>query len=662
MVSAFNSSRRLLSMPGSMTLIPSGQIEAENPLTVLPLLQQSSGVYAHSGTLSTSRITIRGIGAREPYATGKIRAYFNNIPLTNGSGVSIIEHIDPTIIERMEVIKGPATSVYGAGLGGTINILARQPALRPGGVTNATQLGSFGLFCNSILLDGSRKALSGSLVYSNTSMDGYRQNSEYRRNALTGIGQFSFSQKTRGTALVYFSDMKGYIPSSIDSLTFMQNPRAAAANWLNVRGFEDTRKLLAGLSVQHQLNTAWQLDFSLFATLHNEMERRPWDFLFEDRESAGTRIRASWFRQSGLFQWQITGGGELFFEDFRYKTNEHDTEAGQQGGLISRNREEIRFFNVFLQTDLDYDRLTLSGGINLNSNRVNYRDLLQAGGIDHSAIYNYGLILSPRLSANYRYNNLHAVFATLSHGFSPPSIAETLSPDGFVNLDILPEKSWNVETGFRGSLLRNSLFYDLGLYRMLVRDLLVAARVGPDAWVGKNAGSSVHQGIEAEISGKLFKAWVPAQHWYALDEAGWRLAYSLNHFRFKEFADQGVDFSGKQIPGVPGQFLFTGISINLAGGIYGRTDLILSGRMPMNDLNTRYSDAYHVLDLTLGYRKAFGKWELDFYGSINNFTRQHYASMILVNAPSFGNAMPRYYYPGLPVNYALGLRLAYLRN
>ena len=223
-VSAFNSSRRLLSMPGSMTLIPSGQIEAENPLTVLPLLQQSSGVYAHSGTLSTSRITIRGIGAREPYATGKIRAYFNNIPLTNGSGVSIIEHIDPTIIERMEVIKGPATSVYGAGLGGTINILARQPALRPGGVTNATQLGSFGLFRNSILLDGSRKALSGSLVYSNTSMDGYRQNSEYRRNALTGIGQFSFSQKTRGTALVYFSDMKGYIPVPSTALLLCRTP------------------------------------------------------------------------------------------------------------------------------------------------------------------------------------------------------------------------------------------------------------------------------------------------------------------------------------------------------------------------------------------------------------------------------------------------------
>jgi iron complex outermembrane recepter protein len=60
-----------------------------------------------------------------PYATGKIRAYFNHIPLTNGSGISIVEHIDPAVIERIELTKGPASSVYGAGLGGTINITAR---------------------------------------------------------------------------------------------------------------------------------------------------------------------------------------------------------------------------------------------------------------------------------------------------------------------------------------------------------------------------------------------------------------------------------------------------------------------------------------------------------------------------------------------------------
>ena len=383
-VTAFNVSRRLLATPGSLSLIGPDQIEFSRPSTVLPLLNQASGVFAHAGTLRTSRITIRGIGAREPYATGKIRAYFNNIPLTNGSGISIVEHIDPSVIERIEIIKGPATSAYGAGLGGTILITARQPSQRENGITNSFQAGSFGLLRNSLMLDGSRQNMAGSLVYSRTTMDGYRQNSRYRRDAITGVGQFSLGNKTRGTALLYYSDMKGHIPSSIDSLTFMNNPRAAAQNWLNAKGYEDTQKLLAGIAGTHQLNAELLLDLSVFTTLHKEMERRPWDFMYEDRESAGSRMKLSWFRQRGIAQWRIMGGTELFFENFRYKTFENAGGAGEQGLIISNNREGIRFFNFFAQADLDYERLNLSAGFNANTNRINYHDIQQIGGIDRS--------------------------------------------------------------------------------------------------------------------------------------------------------------------------------------------------------------------------------------------------------------------------------------
>jgi iron complex outermembrane recepter protein len=661
-VTAFNVSRRLLATPGSITVIGPEQIESQRPATVLPLLNQASGVFAHAGTLSTSRITIRGIGAREPYATGKIRAYFNNIPLTNGSGISIVEHIDPSVIERIEIIKGPATSAYGAGLGGTILITARQPSQRTSGISNSFQAGSFGLLRNSLMLDGGRENTAGSLVYSRTTMDGYRQNSQYRRDALTGLGQFSLGNKTRGTALLSYSDMKGHIPSSIDSLTFVNNPRAAAQNWLNARGYEDTQKLLAGVSGTHQLNAELLLDLSVFTTLHSEMERRPWDFLYEDRESAGTRMKLSWFRQMGIAQWRIMGGTELFFENFRYKTFENAGGAGEQGLIISNNREGIRFFNFFAQADLDYERLNLSAGINANTNRNNYRDIQQIGDIDRSAIYNYGLILSPRLSANYRLGNYQAIFATISHGFSPPSLSETLTPEGFVNLDILPEKSWSYETGFRGGIFGNRLFYDLSFYRMHVKDLLVAERVGPDAWVGKNAGRSVHQGVEAELSGKIFKSTASVGRWHSLKEIGWRSAYSFNNFRFTDYVDREIDYSGKKIPGVPDHMLNTGITLSLTGGFYTTIEFNLVGKMPMNDLNNRFTQAYHLLNVRLGYKKDLGKWNLDAFGAVNNLTDQHYASMVLVNAPSFGNALPRYYYPGLPVNFSFGLRLAYIRR
>jgi iron complex outermembrane recepter protein len=660
-VTAFNVSRRLLDMPGSLTMISPEQISRERAATVVPLLNQASGVFAHSGTLSTSRITIRGIGARVPYATGKIRAYFNNIPLTNGSGISILEQIDPSVIERIEIIKGPATSAYGAGLGGTINITSRQPFLKPAGVSNSLQVGSYGLLNNSIMVDMGSKNLASSLVYNRSQSDGFRENSKYRRDAFTSVTQFRPGERTQGTLLFYLSDMKGYIPSSIDSITFMDNPRAAASNWFKTRGFNKTTALLAGISGAHQFTGGFAMEVSIFSTIHDEMERRPFDFLYEDRRSAGTRLKGTWVFFSGLTQWQIMAGGELFFEDFNYKNYENTDAAGKQGEIISRNDEKIRYNNIFVQADMDMEKLNLSAGLNANTNRINYTNQIHIGGIDRSGTYNYGVILSPRISANYRYHPVHAVFATISHGFSPPSLSETLSTDGFINPDILPEKSWNFETGLRGSFMSHRVFYDLGVYRMHVRNLLVAERVGEDAWVGRNAGSSVHQGVELELQGTLFAASGRKHSFGQLQRILLRSALSINHYRFSEFVDNEVDHSGNAIPGVPPVYWNADVRIELSGGLYASIGLAYAAGMPMNDANSRYSDSYVVAGATAGFQRQFSRWNLDLFLKADNLFDAHYASMILINAPAFGNAPPRYYYPAYPRNFTIGLRIGLQR-
>lgn len=658
-VTAFNVSRPLLDMPGSLTLISPEQISHERAATVIPLLNQASGVFAHSGTLSTSRITIRGIGSRVPYATGKIRAYFNNIPLTNGSGISIMEVLDPSVIERIEIIKGPATSAYGAGLGGTINITSRQPFLKPVGVSNSLQVGSYGLFNNSIMVDMGRQNLASSLVYNRSQSDGFRENSNYRRDAFTSVTQFRHGERTQATLLVYLADMKGYIPSSIDSLTFMDNPRAAAQNWLKTRGFNKTTALLTGISGTHQFNSGFNMDVSVFGTIHDEKERRPFDFLYEDRRSIGTRIKGSRVFLSGLTQWQLMAGGELFFEKFSYKNYENIDAAGTQGQIISRNNEKIRYNNLFVQADMDMENLNLSAGLNANTNRINYTNQIHISGIDRSGRYNYGLILSPRVSANYRYHPVHAVFASISHGFSPPSLSETLTTDGFINPEILPEKSWNFETGFRGSLWKHRIFYDLSFYRMHVTDLLVAERVGEDAWVGRNAGSSVHQGVELELQGTLFAAAGRSHSFWQPARSTLRSALSINHYRFSDFIDNEVDHSGNAIPGVPPVYWNADVRFELSGGLYADMGLAYAGGMPMNDANSRYSDPYVVARATAGFQKQFSRWDLDSFIRADNLFNTHYASMVLVNAPSFGNAMPRYYYPGNPLIFSFGVKIGY---
>ncbi len=663
-VEAFNRSRRLVDVPGSLTLIQAEQIERERPVTIVPVINQAPGVFAHSGALNTSRITIRGIGARIPYATGKVRAYLNNIPLTNGSGVSIIEDIDPSLMERVEIIKGPATSVYGAGLGGTVIITARKPLMQPASLSNNFQAGSWDLFRNTISLDTGRENLGLSLHYNHTQSNGYRQNNQYRRDGLTLVSQANPGRKTNLTFLLAYTDLMAHIPSSIDSLTYATQPRSAARNWLQTRGYEDYEKLLGGLSANYNFNSSFTGNLSLFSTLNDEMEMRPFDVLYEDRKSAGARMKLTWSGpvQGGALQ--VLGGAELFTENFRYTSYENIGGEGEQGGMISDNKENISYYNLFTQVDLDIDRLKFSAGVNFNSSGTNYKDLFHSEGINPSGRYSYGNIISPRMSVNYRYFQNNSVFMTVSHGFSPPSLAETLTPEGYINPDILPETSWNFEGGMRGNLFNNLLFYDLNLYRMRVTNLLVAERVGEDAWVGRNAGESVHRGIEAEFQIILLRNRPGnSSGWWNPSEISIQPNFMVNNFVFTDFIDNEIDYTGNKLPGIPDFAGNAGIFLKVQGGLYSLIRFRHVGIMPMNDANSLHTEPYNLTNITLGYENSlFRRFYADIFVSVRNAFSEQYASMILVNAPSFQNRPPRYYYPGAPVNFTTGIKIKYRFN
>lgn len=657
-VSAFNRSQHLLQAPGSLSYIGEVQLSRAQPtLNLLPVLQYAPGVFVHDGANNTNRVTIRGIGARVPYATGKIRAYFNNIPITNGSGESFLQDIDPALIQHILVIKGPAPSNYGAGLGGTIIMQARQPKLRTNGISNHLQTGSYGMFRNTTLVDlvGEESALS--LAYSHTQSEGYRENNQMNRNALSLVLQEHGNWIDEVSALFSFLSLKSHIPSSIDSLSFVHEPRSAAANWLRTKGYEASKRMLTGINLTKNANADFSFQWSAFAIYHDEKEMRPFDVFYQQRFTYGSRFKAEKTMLVNKLRLDVHTGGELFLEDYQYSNYENIDGLGVQGVKMSAHSEALLSSNLFVQTDLDYANWNLSVGINLNQYRRKYKDLHDASS-ENATTYPYPAILSPRISLGYTYRPKQLVYATLSHGFSPPSLAETLDAAGKVNPDIQAEKSWNTEFGMRGRTFGKRFFYDFSLYHMQVQDLLVAERIGEDAWIGKNAGESLHQGLEAEIH------WLLAQQldsrYFNWQEIALRANYSYHHFRFTDFVDQDQDFSGNRIPGIPEQVLYTSLYAALENGLHAQTGFRFAGPMAMNDANSRYSETYYVVDASLGYQRyLLNRWNIKISFRVNNLFNAHYAAMILVNAPSFGHAAPRYYYPGLPRHYAFGLKFGY---
>lgn len=659
-VTALNRTDRIIEVPGSLTHIGSLQIDRLKPETdLLPVFDYVPGVFAHVGATNTSRISIRGIGARVPYATGKIRGYFNNIPLTNTSGDTFLQDIDPAIIQTIDVIKGPATSAYGAGLGGTITLQAREPGLRQTGFRNTSEAGSFGFFKNSLIADLVDGDNATSLSYTRTQSDGYRDNNQFNRDAVTSVSQFNAFDNTEFTALLSFTRLKSFIPSSIDTLTFVNTPTSAAANWLKTEGYEDSDRFLGGITASKELSEKLSGDITLFSVWNQEKEMRPFDVYYQERFTLGTRFKAKYAVFQGDFSMDISAGGEYLLEEYKYSNFENIDGEGEQGERISNNREEVFTGNTFIQADGKWDKLRFSGGLNANFTRIDYHDLFRDEPLNTSGIYDYGTIISPRISANYLYSGDHSFFATISHGFAPPSLSETLTPDGFINPDIRPEKSWNYEAGLRGSFDEGKLFYDVSIYQMMVQDLLVAQRVGGDAWVGRNAGNSRNRGIETELHWVMIQqANVPS---FQMSKLSIRSNYAYNNFVFTGFNDFGNDRSGNLIPGIPRQVLHFSFYAQNGFGLYLMPSVRWVDEMTMNDANTLFTKPYTVLNATAGYKTTFGnrRWDIDLFLKANNILDQKYASMILVNAPSFGNSLPRYYYPGLPLHFFMGLKIGF---
>ena len=647
-----------LALPAAFLKILPEELKRDIDLSIAPALNRVPGVHMHSGALNTNRITMRGIGNRSPFSTTKIRAYLDDIPLTTGDGETTIEDIDLSLIDEVKVWKGPTASIYGAGLGGMIHLQTVNQR-NVGSTWASTQFtaGSYGLLRNSTTANiSTSQKYNLRFNYNNTHQDGYRDNNEYDRQGYSFLGKLTPNKKNTTTLLANYTDVKAFIPSSLNREDYENNPQNAAFTWGSVKGFEDYDKLLLGLS--HRTTIAENLSkkkiynkTSLFTSSRNNYESRPFNILEEESQTFGARTSFDIVENGREYEAfpLFSIGAEFFNENYDWQT--FQTNEGVQGELLSDNVEKRTYYNAFAQYYSElYDKFYLLAGVNLNQTKYDYQDKFLSNG-DASGEYSFNTVLSPRLGLTYYWNN-QSIFTTVSHGFSPPSVSETLTPDGQINPDIQPEKGWNFEIGSRGKLRNGRFQYEISLYNMLIQDLLVAERVAEDQFVGRNAGKTRHAGIETYVSqefirrnGHILTAWT---------------TYTFSDYKFLDFVDEENDYSGNKLTGTPPHNLNIGLDYEYQNSFYGNLNFKYLSAFPMRDDNSIESDAYNLLNAKLGYKKSFGNhWHVDISGGIRNILDEKYASMILINAGSFGGNAPRYYYPGLPRNFFGSMKLEY---
>jgi iron complex outermembrane receptor protein len=644
-IKAFRSDRRLLETPASIGIISNRQLDREPSFTLAPSLNKITGVWMQSGTINTNRLTIRGIGSRSSYGSNKIRAYYGDIPLTNGVGETTLEDLDLEQIANIEIIKGPASGFYGSGLGGVLLFHPVKPGIDR--FDQQISVGSFNTIQYNARLTASNNNSGHSLTYNRIHSNGYRTNNETNRHNLSWTSTFT-RNRTQIDLLAAFVKLDAFIPSSIDLKTFQEKPGNAAANWGAVRGYEDYKKLFGGISLRQTINKTWETSVSVFGNYQHNNELRPFNILQEKSNYFGFRTltEKKYSLEKSTIRTMI--GTESFFERYFWQTLQNiDRNAGN---LLSDNQEKRLYHNIFLTGDFTFmKKIVLSASVNLNQTRYNFQDKFLANG-DQSGNHNFTPVVSPRLAFNWMRSENISFFALISHGFSPPTLEETLMPGGLRNNSIRPETGWNMEIGSKGSFAE-ALFYEISVYYMKVRNLLVSRRTSEDEYMGINAGGTRHPGIEIKLDYRL----INHVEWSSFV----RMNASLTNYHFTEFIDQGKDYSGNELTGIPKTITNWMLESSHSKGFFLHLHFQTVGRMPMRDDNSQYTKAYQLANLMAGYEKSFNKLIISLASGVQNLFNTRYASMILINATAVGNQSPRYYYPGLPLNFKSSVSLKY---
>lgn len=236
-----------------------------------------------------------------------------------------------------------------------------------------------------------------------------------------------------------------------------------------------------------------------------------------------------------------------------------------------------------------------------------------------------------------------SIYTSASHGFSTPSTEESLRSDGSINSDIRPESGYQYEIGHKGWFLNNRLHLETAFYTMRIKDLLIAERIGDDQYLGVNAGRTNHSGIELTADYVV--------HFHNGFSVSPYMSGTIGRYTFREFSYKGNDYSGNKLTGVSANSAAAGILFSTPWRVYLSASWRFTDKIPLNDGNSAYADAYSLTDIKCGYKLSlFKNLNLQTAIGVNNVFDTNYAAMILPNATAFGNNQPRYYYPGMPVN------------
>ncbi len=644
-VSATRRESSVRDIPRSISIVDKERIQnATQQLGLDEALAAVPGLYIQnrynfSGDL---RVAMRGFGARSSFGIRGIRVYVDGIPETLPDGQSGVDSIDLGSAQRIEVLRGPSSSLYGNASGGVISVTSELGDTDPY-IEGRLAAGEFGFAQYGVKSAGKLNGANYLFNLSRTELDGYRDHAEFRGTQFNGRLGIPMGERDRLLVALNLADQPvAQDPGGINAAQVAQDPSSARAQNVQFDGGETVEQQRLGFVYERERESGT-------LTLRNHYVWR--DFANKLPFSGGGAVDLERFfygfgAQFSLGE-QLPDNVGLSFgvdydrqDDDRRRFNNND---GVLGAMTFDQNEQVDSTGIYIQGEYrPNDLWTLSAGLRYDEISYDVSDRFLANG-DDSGSLDFDQV-SPSLGVNYRLGE-GVLFASYSSSFETATTTELANPNasGGFNASLDPQLADNFEVGFKNSV--GNVYYEVALFSIDLEDELIPFELAafPGRTFYSNAGSSSRDGIETALN------------WSNGDGLSVDASFTWSDFEFDSFVDDNMnDFSGNQLPGLPKQFGYVGLSYAGLNGYSGTIEAVYSGNLYGNNANSVEVSSYTVMNLRIGREFDKGDWTLRPYVGINNLLDEEYNNNIRINpfgGRFFEPAPSRNFYAGVVVRF-----------
>ena len=631
-VTALGGSLSAARVPYAVTVaVPADAARLRAPLALDDALRGVPGLAVDNryNIALGERITIRGFGARTQFGVRGVHVDVDGVPATMPDGQTTLSHVDPGTVARSEVLRGPASSLYGNAAGGVVRLTTLSPLQLGNDIRLSSSVAERGTVTTRGSVSGVAGGWGGEARVSSLDYRGFRVHSNARD--LRGGGQLVHAGARDTLRLTLATvDYDADNPGGLTDSASVAAPRSASATNLLYRTGERGSHRQAGVAWRRSLS-GWSLDASGWGLSRHLVNPIPLRIIDLDRRAAGARVAV----ERGADEDRVSFGAGLEHGSQWDARRSYTSQAGVRGATALDQDERVASDGAFARAALAITP-SVSALASVRGDRVAFHvddHLVTATDPDDGGSRTMSA-LSPSIGIAWMLTPRFSTYANVATAFETPTTTELANrPNGAggMNPDLLPQRVVATEVGARAPLGTVGSA-TIAVFDAHIRDALVPFEVPTAAGrqFYRNASRARQRGIEGSVSA-LLQPWALA-----------RVAATLVDARFAATDSAAGLVSGRRIPGVsPAR---TDLSITAGTGGPVRAELLatVQSRTPADDANSAWAPGFTIVDVNGGIApRAMGAIVVSASASLSNLFNRRYDTSVVPNA-----ARGRFFEPG----------------